>query len=263
VVPRIDGADDAYLLQSPDGRVVFALPFEHRFTLIGTTEVGVSTPADGFVPSGEEEDYLLGVAERFFSRALTPDDVVWRFAGVRPLVEDGAARASAVSREYRLDLLQAEGSPPLLNVVGGKITTFRRLAEAALSRLAPFFPAMGAAWTEHAPLPGGAFGAGGFASHGDSLVLRHPRMARATLLRLASLYGTRAGNVLGEAATDADLGESIGGGLTAREVVYLRDHEWARTAQDVLWRRTKAGLHLDAAGLARAEAVITRLLDAP
>src|SRR5262249_23425934 len=135
VVPRIAGAEDAYLLQNPDGRVVFALPFEHRFTLIGTTAVSVTAPADGFVPSDDEGAYLLSVWRQFFSQPLTKDDIVWRFAGVRPLVEDGASHAAAVSREYRLDLVQPEGAPPLLNVVGGKITTFRRLAEAVMTRL--------------------------------------------------------------------------------------------------------------------------------
>jgi len=260
VVPRIAGAESAYLLQNPDGRIVFALPFEGRFTLIGTTDVAVSSPAEGFVPSADEVDYLLGTAARFFCDAPAHDAIVWRFAGVRPLVEDGSARASAVSRDYRLDLVAPEGAPPLLNIVGGKITTFRTLAEAALSRLAPFFPNMGPAWTARASLPGGDFGVEGFASYCDGFVRGHPRIARGMLLRLAALYGTRAERVLGDAGTDADLGEVIGGGLTAREVVYLRNHEWARTAEDVLWRRTKAGLHFGAGELVRAEDAITRLL---
>lgn len=260
VVPRIAGAEDAYLLQNGDGRVVFALPFEHRFTLIGTTEVGVSSPEDGFVPSDEEGDYLLETAGRFFSSPLTEDDIVWRFAGVRPLIEDRARSASAISREYRLDLVQSGDAPPLLNIIGGKITTFRRLAEAALARLAPFFPDMGPAWTEARPLPGGDFGDGGLASYVEDLVRRRPRIARTALLRLASLYGTRADRVLGDAMLDADLGAAIGGGLTAREVLYLRDHEWARTSEDVLWRRTKAGLHIGEAELERAEAEIAGLL---
>lgn len=260
VVPRIAGAEDAYLLQNPDGRVVFALPFEQRFTLIGTTEEGVTTPADGFAPSDDEEAYLLTVARQFFSRPLAKGDIVWRFAGVRPLVEDGASRAAAVSREYRLDLVQTAGTPPLLNVVGGKITTFRRLAEAVMTRLAPVFPAMGPAWTAHAPLPGGDVGLAGISAYCEELVRRHPRIAPDTLRRLAALYGTRAELVIGDAVSDADLGEAIGGGLTAREVIYLRDHEWARSADDVLWRRTKAGLHLSAAERATAAADISRLL---
>lgn len=260
VVPRIPGADDAYLLQNRDGRVVFALPFERRFTLVGTTEARVSSPDDGFIASSDEESYLLDAALRFFSHALTKDDVVWRFAGVRPLVEDGASRSDAVSRDYRLDLVQENDAPPLLNVVGGKITTFRRLAETALARLAPAFPGMGGPWTAPALLPGGDVGADGMEAFRDTLVRRHPRIARQTLLRLASLYGSRAERVLGGAETDNDLGLSIGGGLTEREVIYLRDNEWARSADDVLWRRTKAGLHLSTAERVQASNEIARLI---
>jgi glycerol-3-phosphate dehydrogenase len=260
VVPRIRGAEDAYLLQVRDGRVVFALPFEQRFTLIGTTDVLVPTPADGFQPSAEEESYLLDAAARFFSRPLSQADVVWRFAGVRPLVEDGASRAAAVSRDYRIDFAGANGTPPFLNIIGGKITTFRRLSEAVLDKLAPYFPNMGPPWTADSPLPGGDVGERGFAAFCSDLARRHPRMAQGTLLRLATLYGTRADRLLGDAETEADLGEAIGGGLTAREVRYLCDHEWARTAEDVLWRRTKAGLHLSPEQRSRAEAILTFLI---
>ncbi|HYD14973.1 MAG TPA: glycerol-3-phosphate dehydrogenase [Hyphomicrobium sp.] len=260
VVPRIDGAEDAYLLQARDKRAVFALPFEKQFTLIGTTDAPVSTPEEGFIPSAEEESYLLEAAARFFARKITHEDIVWRFAGVRPLVDDGASKAAAVSRDYRLDLANGDGAPPLLNIIGGKITTFRRLAEAALEKLAPYFPGMGPAWTADAPLPGGDVGTRGFAAYCSDLARRHPNMAQSTLLRLAGLYGTRADRVLGDARTEADLGEVIGGGLTAREVRYLCDHEWARTAEDVLWRRTKAGLHLSPADRTRAEATLTFLI---
>jgi glycerol-3-phosphate dehydrogenase len=260
VVPRIDGAEDAYLLQNTDGRVVFALPFEQKFTLIGTTEVGVETPADGFAPSREEEEYLLAAAGRFFARGPAAEDIVWRFAGVRPLVDDGAARASDVSREYRLDLVHPKGAPPLLNVIGGKITTFRRLAEAALARLAPLFPHMAPPWTAKAPLPGGDLGPGGFESFCQDLVRRHPDIAPETLLRLASLYGSRAERIVDDAETDHDFGDVIGGGLTEREVLYLREAEWARTAEDVLWRRTKAGLHLDAGQRQAAEVLVQHLV---
>ncbi|WP_439542814.1 glycerol-3-phosphate dehydrogenase [Hyphomicrobium sp.] len=244
VVPRIAGADDAYLLQNGDGRVVFALPFEQRFTLIGTTDVSVSTPDDGFLTSAEEEDYLLAAAARFFAQPLARDDIVWRFAGVRPLVDDGTAKASAVSRDYRLDLIQPPGGAPLVNVIGGKITTFRRLAEAVLARLAPTFPGMGPAWTAQAPLPGGDFGPGGVAGYRQALLRRYSGISPDTLGRLVQRYGTRADLVLGGAQSDGDLGPAIGSALTAAEVLYLRDHEWALTADDVLWRRTKAGLHI-------------------
>lgn len=260
VVPRIPGAEDAYLLQSPDGRVVFALPYEGRFTMIGTTDFAVATPDEGFTPSEAEETYLLETAARFFSRPIARETIVWRFAGVRPLVEDGARKAAAVSRDYRLDLIRKDGSAPLLNIIGGKITTFRRLAEAALARLAPFLPGSRRNWTERAALPGGDFGPNGFASYCADLARRHPAIDHDVLLRLASLYGTRAEWVLGDAKALSDLGAPIGAGLTEREVIYLRDHEWARTPQDVLWRRTKAGLHLNADAVTRAEQTIAKLL---
>ncbi len=260
VVPRIAEAEDAYLLQNPDGRIVFALPFEQDFTLIGTTDVGVETPAEGFTPSREEEDYLIAAAGRYFVQAPVREDIVWRFAGVRPLVEDGARRASSVSRDYRLDLVQAEGAPPLLNVIGGKITTFRRLAEAALARLSPVFPDLKPPWTADAPLPGGDFGTDGYDAYCHELVRRHPGIAPATLLRLASLYGSRAERIVDDAETDHDLGDVIGGGLTEREVLHLGAAEWALTAEDVLWRRTKAGLHLDATQREAAEILVQHLV---
>lgn len=262
VIPRIAGAEDAYLLQNPDGRVVFALPFEQRFTLVGTTEVAIASPDDGSTVGADEEHYLLETLARFFRRPPDPDEIVWRFAGVRPLVEDGAARASAVTRDYRLDLVHRPGGPALLSVIGGKITTFRRLAEDALARLGPVFPGLGGPWTAEAPLPGGEMGADGMASFAANLARRYPDVAPATRARLAALYGTRAAEVLGDATRDADLGTAIGGGLTAREVLYLRDREWARTAEDVMWRRTKAGVHLDAAERAQADATISALLAA-
>jgi glycerol-3-phosphate dehydrogenase len=260
VVPRIAGAYDAYLMQNPDGRVVFALPFAERFTLIGTTDVPVTTPAAGFQPSDAEEAYLLETAGRFFARAPSPQDIVWRFAGVRPLMDDGASRASAVSRDYKLDLVESPDGPPLLNVIGGKITTFRCLAESALDRLAPYFPRMGPSWTARSPLPGGGFGARGPGGFRQSLATRHPDVTAATLDRLARLYGTGATQVLDGAKSDHDLGRALGGGLTESEVLYLRDREWAETAQDVLWRRTKAGLGLTPDALRDAEERITHLL---
>lgn len=262
VVPRIAGADDAYLMQNPDGRVVFALPFVQRFTLIGTTDVPVENPEDGFVASRAEEAYLLETARRFFARAPSASDVVWRFAGVRPLVDDGAARASAVSRDYKLDLASAPNGAPLLTVVGGKITTFRRLAEAALDRLAPFFPGMGPAWTARSPLPGGDFGEGSIAAYRRDVALRYGGISPSTRERIVTLYGTNADRILDGASRDADLGAALGGGLTEREVIYLRDHEWARTPDDVLWRRTKAGLGLSAGERQAADERIARLLGA-
>lgn len=260
VVPRIPGADDALLLQNADGRIVFVLPFGARFTLIGTTEVGVSSPDEGFTASAGEETYLIEAAARYLAHPLSRRDIVWRFAGVRPLVDDGAERASAVTRDWRLDLAHDGDGAPFLTVVGGKITTFRLLAETVLERLHPFFPGMGPAWTANAPLPGGDFGPAGLAGYLDALVRERPKITRAPLERLVRLYGTRAERVLGDATREVDLGPAVGGGLTPREVLFLRDAEWARTPDDILWRRTKAGLDLDDAGRARAAQEIAQLL---
>lgn len=260
VIPRVPGADDALLLQNADGRIVFVLPFGTRFTMIGTTEVVVATPDEGFAASAEEEAYLIDAAGRYLSHPLTGADIVWRFAGVRPLVDDGAANTSSVTRDWRLDLVQTSGSAPLINVIGGKITTFRLLAEAVLDRLRPFFPGMGGAWTAHAPLPGGDVGPGGVAGYCVDLARRRPGLAPETLDRLVALYGTRADRLIGDAVRDDDLGVQLGGGLTEREVCYLRDYEWARTADDVLWRRTKAGLDLSDAQRPQTAAAISRLL---
>lgn len=260
VVPRIPGVDDAYLLQHTDGRIVFVLPFGARFTLIGTTDVTVSSPREGFIASADEEAYLLDAVARYLASPLTRADIVWKFAGVRPLVDDGAARASAVTRDWRLDLDHDGGDAPFLTVIGGKITTYRLLAEALLERLAPFFPGMGPEWTANAPLPGGDFGSKGVTDFVDELARARPGISPATLAAVVARHGTRAARVLGDAVRDDDLGAAFGCGLTAREVIYLRDEEWARAPADVLWRRTKAGLDLSQKDRALAEAGIERLL---
>jgi glycerol-3-phosphate dehydrogenase len=259
VVPRIPGAEDAYLLQNGDGRVVFALPFEQDFTLIGTTDVACSgDPADAAI-SAEEEDYLLELAGRFFAKPLARADIVWRYAGVRPLLDDGSADPSAVSRDYHLDLAAGPDLPPLVNVIGGKITTYRRLAEAVLAKLEPHL-AMGPAWTAAAPLPGGDVGEAGIGGYQLDLARRRPGLSMPCIARLTRLYGTRTDVLLGGAGKAADLGADLGGGLTEREVDYLREREWAQTPDDVLWRRTKAGLHMSPEQRARAAEQIARLL---
>jgi glycerol-3-phosphate dehydrogenase len=259
VVPRIAGAEDAYLLQNGDNRVVFALPFETASTLIGTTDgAGPGDPSSAAI-STEEEDYLLALAGRFFAKPLTRADVVWRYAGVRPLLDDGSADPSAVSRDYHLALAAGPDLPPLVNVIGGKITTYRRLAEAVLAKLEPHI-AMGPAWTVAAPLPGGDFGEAGISGYLLDLAHRRPGLAMPCLARLARLYGTRTDVLLGPAREASDLGADLGGGLTEREVDYLREREWAQTPEDVLWRRTKAGLHMTAEERSRSAEQIARLL---
>jgi glycerol-3-phosphate dehydrogenase len=269
VVPRIVGADDAYLMQNTDGRIVFALPYEERFTIIGTTDVAY--PGDpGAVAIDESEiTYLIDLASRFFRAPLRRTDVVWTYAGVRPLYDDQTDNPSAVTRDYHLELAAARGVPPLLTVMGGKVTTYRRLAEEAMERLRPHLAGMGPAWTANAPLPGGDLDESGhlvkspvaafeqFVAH---LARAHKGFERAYLVRLARRHGSRVPAVLGDARTLADMGALLGPSLTEREVIYLKEHEWAASAEDILWRRTKAGLHLSADERARVTEAIAALL---
>jgi len=242
VLPRLYPGDHAFLLQNPDRRVVFAIPYEGEFTLIGTTDEAWTAPPGPATISQHETDYLLDTVRRTFAVNVGPDDVRWSYSGIRPLYDDHAASASAVTRDYVLDL-DADGAP-LLSVFGGKITTFRKLAEHALEKLGPHFPMAGPAWTAGAVLPGGDLPGGDFDAYVAELAGEHPALPRPLLRRLARAYGTRAELVLAGARTMADLGRDFGGGLTEAELVYLARNEWAVTAQDVLWRRGKMGLHV-------------------
>ena len=222
VVPRIPGAEDAYLLQSADKRVVFAIPIEGRFTMIGTTDVAISGDPRAAASSADEEAYLLELANRFFARSLKPEDIVWRFAGVRPLLDDGSADASAVSRDYLLDLSGPDDVPPFVNVVGGKITTYRRLAEAVLSKLEPHFAGMRGPGPPPRCSPVAMSARGGSSAICSIWRGAGPGWSMPSLTRLARLYGTRTDALLGHAARPMDLGAHLGGGLTEREVGYLR-----------------------------------------
>jgi len=241
VVPRLFDGPEAFLLQNPDGRVIFVIPFERDFSLIGTTDVAVDSPEDGSTINPDETAYLCQSVNRYFQRQLAPSDVIWSYAGVRPLFDDGKADASSVTRDYVLELDAPGADAPLLSVFGGKITTFRRLAEAACRDLAPFLPDMGKAWTAKQPLPGGDVDPAILIAE---LTRQRPGVAPGIVHGLVTRHGSRAAKILGEARTTADLGQLFGGGLTAREVDYLRAEEWAMTADDILWRRTKAGLHI-------------------
>ena len=260
VVPRIAGADDAYLCQSPDGRVVFALPFEERFTLIGTTDVAYAGDPAEVAISRQEEDYLLDLANRFFAEEMSRSDIVWTYAGVRPLYDDESKDPSSVTRDYRLELTAEPGTPPLLTVLGGKLTTYRRLAEAALEKLALHLPPMLPAWTATACLPGGDIGEGGFEDFVARLQRSRPAFDPVFLGRIARRYGTLIDEVLGDATSPADLGAQLGGSLTAREVAYLIEREWARSSDDVLWRRTKCGLHMTARERSAAAELIAKMI---
>jgi glycerol-3-phosphate dehydrogenase len=246
VVRRRFEGSHAYIFQNDDRRVIFAIPYEDDFTLIGTTDIAVE---DGAAPTATaaEIDYLCAAASRYFRDAVQPADVVWTYSGVRPLYDDGESDPSSITRDYVLDLDAPAGQPPLLSIYGGKITTFRRLAEHALDKIEPFFPAASGRWTKQAPLPGGALGERTFDTFVGDLARGWPQLDPLWLRRLARRHGARATAVLGDTRQSADLGQDFGAGLHAREVDYLRREEWARTADDVLWRRTKCGLHMNAA----------------
>ncbi len=246
VVRKLYEHDRAYIFQNDDGRIVFAIPYEGDFTLIGTTDRDQDAPPEEAVCTDEEKNYLCDAASAYFKKPVKAEDVVWTFSGVRPLYEDGAKSATAATRDYVLKIEQSENGVPLLNIFGGKITTYRRLSEAALEKLQPFFPAMTGDWTAGAPLPGGDFPVEDVGRLINHLQDRYPFLTKEWATRLIRMYGIDATTVLGGAKDIYALGQRFGADLTEAEVRWLIEHEWARTAEDVLWRRTKLGLKLSA-----------------
>ena len=247
VVRRLFEHDSAYILQNADRRIVFAIPYEHDFTLIGTTDVDCAGSIGEVALSREEMDYLCSAVNAYLTATVAPSDVVWSYAGVRSLHDDGQASAQDTTRDFVLELDGGSGTPPLLSIVGGKITTYRRVAEEALHQLLPLLarPA-GPPWTRGAPLPGGAFPVGERARLTRELAGALPFLGTADAERLVRTYGTMAREILAGAAHAEDLGLHFGAGLYEREVRHLIDNEWAVTAEDILWRRTKLGLRLAA-----------------
>ncbi|MCB2095444.1 MAG: glycerol-3-phosphate dehydrogenase [Rhodobacteraceae bacterium] len=248
VTRRLFDHDRAYFFQGTDGRIIFAIPYEEDFTLIGTTDQDHQGSPSEAICSDAERDYLCAFASQYFKRPVTAADVVWSYAGVRPLYDDGASSASAATRDYVLTL-NTEGAP-ILNVFGGKITTYRRLAEAALARIGPLVGGTKGNWTAGVPLPGGDFPVDGVAALGHELAARYPFLDGFTLRRLIRSYGTEAWEVLGDAGTAGDLGRSFGAGLTEAETRWLMRKEYAKVADDVIWRRTKLGLRMTEAEIA-------------
>jgi glycerol-3-phosphate dehydrogenase len=255
VVPKFWDGPHAYLLQNDDRRVIFVNPYEGDLALIGTTDLPYAGRAEDVAIDDAEIDYLLGVLRRYMRTPPQPRDIVHAFSGVRPLYDDNAENPSAVTRDYVFEIDGDPGAPPLLSIFGGKITTYRKLAEHALGRLAPWFSKMMPAWTAGAPLPGGDIG-GAFADFTARLQRDYPELPNALLLHYGRLYGTRARDLLGAARTSTDLGRYFGGNFYEREASYLRDTEWATTAADILDRRTKHGLHLTPTQRAAFEASI-------
>jgi len=250
VVPRLYPGEHAYLLQHPDGRVVFTIPYQQHFTLIGTTDVPYEAEPAAVSISADEIAYLCNAVNGYFAQSISPELVRWSYAGVRPLSDDEEASASKVTRDYKLELDAPEGQAPLLSVFGGKITTYRRLAEAAMAKLTPLIGGSKTSWTHRKALPGGQIPSTDFAAFAAGVQQRWPFLPVELALRLARAYGTRIGEVLGAAESLAELGHQFGAGLSGAEVDYLRRHEWAHTVEDIAWRRTKLGLHLQPAELA-------------
>ncbi|AOW46123.1 glycerol-3-phosphate dehydrogenase [Acetobacter ascendens] len=260
IVPRVYEGPQAYIFQNPDKRIVFAIPYEQKFTLIGTTDIPWKQEPGKVEIAPDEVTYLCESVNRYLNVQVKESDVVWSYAGLRPLYDDASANASAVTRDYVLDLDTQDGAP-LLSIFGGKITTYRKLAEHALEKLAPVLPAVGGqSWTAQEVLPGGDLGDGGFDQALARLRRTAPWLPEGLAWRLMRNYGSRTYEIIGEANSMQDMGDVLGGDLTSREVDYLISREWARSAEDVLWRRSKLGLHLNDAEKANVEAYVGKKL---
>ncbi|MGS1005008.1 glycerol-3-phosphate dehydrogenase [Burkholderia glumae] len=244
VTPKLFDHDHAYIFQNPDKRIIFAIPYEHDYTLIGTTDVEYHDDPSKVAIDGAETQYLCDSINRYFKQKISTADVRWTYSGVRPLLEDeNADNPSAVTRDYRLEMDDGPGAP-LLSVFGGKITTFRKLAEEATGMLCDALGAPAPAWTAGRPLPGGDIAGARFAPFAADFAKRHAWLPAALAQRYARAYGTRAERVIAGATSLAGLGAAVAPGLYEAELRYLRDTEWATCADDVLWRRSKLGLHV-------------------
>ncbi len=245
VTPKLYAHDRAYFFQGSDGRIVFAIPYEQDFTLIGTTDADHAGPDQPPECTDNEAQYLIDFVAEYLHKPVSHEDIVWRFSGVRSLYDDGAATATQATRDYVLDLSMRPS--PLLSVFGGKITTYRKLAEAAVTQLLSAISKDAAPWTAGVPLPGGDFATGGAEALAKDLTDRHPFLDQRWAARLVRCYGTEAGVLLGGARTATDLGQDFGATITAKELDWAIAQEWVRCADDFLWRRSKLGLRLSKA----------------
>jgi glycerol-3-phosphate dehydrogenase len=244
IYPRLHAHERAYLLQNSDGRVIFAIPFAENYTLIGTTDIEFTGDPTEVTASADEISYLCRTASSFFRAPVEPSRVIWTFAGVRPLIDDGK-RASKVTREYQVAVDGKYGEAPLLSLIGGKLTAYRSMSEHVVDKLS-YWLVLRPAWTADSPLPGGDLGARGYEGLLADLARDHSYLSPATIRRIATAYGRRAFNMLGDAKSLDDLGPRLVGDLHRREFDYLRTQEWAKTPEDILWRRTKLGLSASA-----------------
>ncbi|MEL6680049.1 MAG: glycerol-3-phosphate dehydrogenase [Pseudomonadota bacterium] len=260
VVKKQFDHDKAYFMQGRDGRIMFAIPYETDFTLIGTTDKDHRGAPGTAECTDEEAQYMIDFASEYFAEPLAMDDIVWRYSGVRPLYDDGASSATAATRDYVLSLDKSGDQAPLLNVFGGKITTYRRLAESAMAKLTPFYAQASGDWTARVPLPGGDFPVNGVLDLIDGLMRDFPFLDARWAKRLVRAYGTEAREILGDAGSAADLGEDFGATLTEAELRWLVEKEYVRAAADAVWRRSKLGLRLTEAQIARIDVRIDEML---
>ena len=245
VTPKLYDHDKCYFFQGEDGRIIFTIPYETDFTLIGTTDAEHDDVSQKPVCTPEEQTYLVEFASKYFKKPVTTDDIVWTYSGVRPLYDDGATSATATTRDYVLKMNEAAGAP-ILNVFGGKITTYRKLAESALEKIAPFFPQTGEPWTAGVSLPGGDFPVHGVVALTERLTEQYSFLTGRWADRLVKAYGVDSFDILGTAKSKVDLGQDFGANLTEAEVNWLIHNEFARCAEDIVWRRSKLGLRLNA-----------------
>ena len=244
VVPRLFDHEKSYFFQGEDGRIIFAIPYEQDFTLIGTTDEDHDGAPQDAVCTPAEQEYLCEFASRYFKAPVTPDQIVWTYSGVRPLYDDGASSATAATRDYVLSV--DSNGPVCLNVFGGKITTYRRLAEHAMEKLGPYFPNAAGAWTAGIALPGGDFAVDGAGDLARELLRDYSFLTPEWAARMVRAYGTDAANILKDAQDRAALGRDFGADLTEAEVNWLMEHEFALRADDIVWRRSKLGLRMSA-----------------
>lgn len=261
VVPRMFEHDRCYIFQNADGRIIFAIPYEDDFTLIGTTDQDYLGDAGSVKITDGEIEYLCDAVSAYFETPVHKEDIVWTYSGARPLYDDGASKAQEATRDYVIKDDETDG-PPLINIFGGKITTYRRLAESMLERIEAHLGAKGPSWTKHKALPGGDFATTGFAEEVRKLIDDYPHLDPTHVRRLFRLYGTRSRDILGSATSRADLGEDFGDYLYEAEVRYLIDQEFAVTAEDILWRRSKRGLRFSPEQVARLSTFVDSVVAA-
>lgn len=243
VVDKLYDHDRCYIFQNADGRICFAIPYETNFTLIGTTDEDHKGDPGKPECSDAEKDYMLNAVSEYFKKPVTRAQVRWAYSGIRPLYDDGASKAQEATRDYVLKLDRPEGQAPMLSVFGGKITTARKLAESVMDEIKPFFPAMKGEWTARSTLPGGAIAHDAVEAKIAELQRRYSFLKPQNVRRLFRAYGTEVENIFGAAQFAADLGQTFGP-VTEKEIAHLRDNEWVVTADDLLWRRSKLGLHM-------------------